>query len=736
MSVSRKEFIGLLGAGTGAMLLPSIGFANPGSGKISYKDLLPLPLNKKTIISYRYFLPWAPEWGDQKMADTRLEELVAFGHQAGISSFQFYVNTPKSSYYILPPNAESQAEWIKWMHDVVAPRIRQEGFGLELNFQQLLGANTGNTDVRPLYRWKQYMVDSNGETSKGTPCPEDKLYREDISKMLRDWSGLKPDILWIDDDFRLHNHSTRGMFCYCPGHLNKFATLTGTYYTREALLKEVLQPGKPSSLRNKWLDFLGSYMADFAKWIANEIHSVSPDTRVALMTSGTDIHSLEGRDWKNVLGNFAGKHKPLIRPTFGLYTGTGSSPKALSSGLKDIISQVQVVEQSLGENNCDFAPELENTRYTSWSKSSAHSTHSLIMGQLMGLPMITVAVNDLDGSPLSEEPGLVPLFRNARPRMEAIADLMLKLWPIQGIVSLSDKDVARMTQLGNKASYGDMAPSAKFENPIFDMGIPFNYMTAVDATKSEYPVLLEASSIWIANDEELKKILSRSAFVTSGAARMIIDRGFGSLLGIEIGEHHNNVIQSEEYEVDVLPNVDKIRVPHRGADWDEIQIKDTSAKVASYFLDFLGQKFIGTVVYKNNLGGRVVIYAQNSDMQSGLFGSHARMRWLHGVLSWLSDGNYQALPILPHHGISLLKKKNGSTFMYSFCNLGTDVLTEFKLRWKNADDVKSIKMLQREGSWKTVSFTIDKDKKDMNPIIKFDCDLGVMQWLVLVVRSV
>jgi len=123
--------------------------------------LLPLPSKRKTLISYRYFLPWAPEWGDQKMADTRLEELVAFGHEAGVTSFQFYVNTPKSSYYILPPNAESQAEWIKWMREVVAPRIRKEGFGLELNFQELLGANTGNTDLTVLYRWKQYMVDSN-----------------------------------------------------------------------------------------------------------------------------------------------------------------------------------------------------------------------------------------------------------------------------------------------------------------------------------------------------------------------------------------------------------------------------------------------------------------------------------------------------------------------------------------------------------------------------------------------
>ena len=148
--------------------------------------------------------------------------------------------------------------------------------------------------------------------------------------------------------------------------------------------------------------------------------------------------------------------------------------------------------------------------------------------------------------------------------MEAIADLELKSWPIQGIVSLSDKDAARMTHLADGATYTDMAPSARLENPIFDMGIPFNYMTAANATRSGYPVLLEASSVWKANDEELKRILSGSALITGGAARVIIDRGFGDFLGVEIGAHHTNTIQSEEYEDNVLPNVGKIRVPHRG----------------------------------------------------------------------------------------------------------------------------------------------------------------------------
>ena len=724
---TRKQFLGLLGAGAGALMVVD---NLSGKDSVPETNLLPAIKNRKTRISFRYFLPWAPAWGDQKFANQRLEELIAFAHEADIDSVQFFVNTFRHTYYALPVDVESQQPWIDWMRDTVAPRIRAEGLGFELNFQELLGATTSNTDMRSIYKWKQFMVDHYGNTSHGSPCPKDPVYRVEMAKMLRGWASTKPDILWIDDDFRLHNHSTDGMYCYCPLHLKKFAQLAGREYSREEILAAVLQPGPPSAFRNQWLDFLGDCMAELAQWISDNIHSQSPGTRVALMTSGTGIHSLEGRDWKKVLGNFAGQFKPLIRPTFGLYTGTTAPPKSASAGLTAIISQVQVVEQSLGPDNCDFAPELENTRYTTWAKSVAHSTHSLILGQLMGLPTVTAAVNDLDSSPISEEPTTVPLFRNARPRMEAIAALNLKSWPIHGLVALSDKDVARKTQLPPKADYYDMAPGSHLESVMAQMGIPLNYLTAARAAGSGQVIMLEAGTIWNASDDELKKLLSQSAFLTSGAARIACERGFSGMLGVKINRHRTQGIQSEEYLDNCLPGVTKIRVPHRGADWDEVEILNRQVVVASDFCDMLGEKHIGTALFKNSVGGRIAIYAQNSDMQAGLFGSHARRRWLHGVLTWLSDGQFKALPVIPQHGISLLKQ-GPAEWLYSFCNLGTDVLTSFSLCWQNAAAIKSIKCLQKDGRWLAQEFALAVPPGHISPEITLETSLNCYDWIVL-----
>ena len=102
----------MLGASAGAVMLP---------GELSGKDLaaettlLPVVKKRKTRVSFRYFLPWAPAWGDQKFADQRLEELVRFAHEADIDSVQFFVNTYRHSYYVLPVDVESQQAWIDWI---------------------------------------------------------------------------------------------------------------------------------------------------------------------------------------------------------------------------------------------------------------------------------------------------------------------------------------------------------------------------------------------------------------------------------------------------------------------------------------------------------------------------------------------------------------------------------------------------------------------------------------------
>jgi hypothetical protein len=215
---------------------------------------------------------------------------------------------------------------------------------------------------------------------------------------------------------------------------------------------------------------------------------------------------------------------------------------------------------------------------------------------------------------------------------------------------------------------------------------------------------------------------------------VVAKRGFAELIGVKINRHRNQGIQSEEYVEARLPGVKKIRVPHRGTDWDEVEILNPQVEVASYFCDMLGEKHIGTALFKNSSGGRVAIYAQNSDMQGGLFGSHARLRWLHGVLMWLSDGQFKALPVIPQHGLSLLKQGRGQ-WLYSFCNLGTDVLTIFNLHWQGADNIRSVFGLQPDGRWQRLKYSIATENDRYTLQFVLETNLNCYDWLVLWIKE-
>jgi len=165
-----------------------------------------------------------------------------------------------------------------------------------------------------------------------------------------------------------------------------------------------------------------------------------------------------------------------------------------------------------------------------------------------------------------------------------------------------------------------------------------------------------------------------------------------------------------------------------------LELADASAQVASWFCDLLGEKHIGTALYQNAQGGRVIVYAQNSDMQSGLFGSHARRRWLHGALLWLSQGRFPALPVIPQHGVSLLKQKPGQ-LLYSFCNLGTDVLTQFTLRWQNAANIRNLQCLQKNGTWQKLKFGVEPAADHCPPKIVVTTNLNCYDWLVLLFQE-
>ena len=180
----------------------------------------------RVYYNYRYFLPHAPAWGDAALCLRRLRELLTFCRQACVDAVQFFVNTRFGTYYMPPRGAEEQREWAQWMKADVAPALRRAGLSYQLNFQMLLGANSMDLDLRDQYDW-DFLVDQHGVEALGCACPLSPRFRTAMGAMLRLWADTQPEVIWIDDDFRMHNHglARHGLdfYCYCDLHLAAFA---------------------------------------------------------------------------------------------------------------------------------------------------------------------------------------------------------------------------------------------------------------------------------------------------------------------------------------------------------------------------------------------------------------------------------------------------------------------------------------------------------------------------------
>jgi len=692
-----------------------------------------LPADRVTY-NYRYFLPYAPEWGSDEFCGTRLRELLTYCDEAGIDAVQFFVNILPGTYYMPAHSAKEQERWADWMGSVVRPALEGIGVSYQLNFQCLLGHGTFGIDMRDEFDWG-YLVSHRGDEALGCPCPLDDRFRAEMGEMLHLWASTLPDVIWVDDDFRMHNHgqSDHGLdfYCYCKTHLSAFADRMGRAYTREEIVSEVLRPGEPSALRLDWNSFIADTMVDTAAWIRERVSSVSPDIRIALMTSSPDIHSIEGRDWKRTLTALSGEHPPMTRPMCGIYTGTTAPVKNFVCTYRYFDQSIATLDTTLGRGVAEYGPELENTRFTTWCKSVANSRFVLTLAQLVGCPQITLSINDLDGSPINEEPTSVSMLRDIRPRLETLAGMRLYDWRAMGAALVTDPESGRKARAWEGASYTDLGFNRCWDDLILQMGVPTRYVDCNGAAESGAVVFVDGATGWLLSDEQLRKALAGAVMVDGFGAAILQERGFGRYLGVKVVEKCTYGIHAEQYLDGVLPGVYSIRVPHRGYEWYEMEID--GGKLASEFIDPKNRRHVGSAVFENKLGGRVVVYASLGELIYGHFGSHARQRWLQGSIRWLSRYRFPALPQIPHHCLTVARS-SGSKMLLAIANLGTDALDGVRFRLGAGQPSKHFRVLQEDGTWSdrgsVEAVALETGEKD----ITIPGRIGVFEWLITVLE--
>lgn len=113
---------------------------------------------------------------------------------------------------------EQETIWLRLLCDVQAA-LAPEGVQLSVNhWHSLMHADLGKTlpQSQPFRR----MVDMDGREADLCVCPMCERWQTYFAGLYARYAALSPHILWVEDDFRLHNHDPlRWGGCFCPGRI-------------------------------------------------------------------------------------------------------------------------------------------------------------------------------------------------------------------------------------------------------------------------------------------------------------------------------------------------------------------------------------------------------------------------------------------------------------------------------------------------------------------------------------
>ena len=153
-------------------------------------------------------------------ADDKFQTLLDFCKKAQIDDIQFFLNMEELNQGHLSP--EETEKWLS-MIGRMKPEAEKNGFTVSLNpWTTVLHEDRGRT-LQPEQHLTT-MEDCRGNKAKAVACPLDKDFRSYIRCIYGMYAKLHFRIIWVEDDFRLHNHPPLEWGgCFCHLHQKEFS---------------------------------------------------------------------------------------------------------------------------------------------------------------------------------------------------------------------------------------------------------------------------------------------------------------------------------------------------------------------------------------------------------------------------------------------------------------------------------------------------------------------------------
>ncbi|MEM3449633.1 MAG: hypothetical protein QXU11_07780 [Thermoproteota archaeon] len=479
--------------------------------------------------------------------------------------------------------------------------LEEAGLSVSLNpWATVLHADRGRSF--PKDRDFSPMVSPSGIKAKATAsfaCPEWKKYICDLYGM---FAKLNFRILWIEDDFRYHNHEPLDWGGdFSPLMIERFEKRIGTKTNRESIVKNILKPGEPHAWRGEWLRTWNETQVEVAKSIRDAVRSNMPSESIlGLMSSRLEMHSIEGRDWTQLFAALSISGRVAHRPHFAGYSDGNGRDLAESSAMLDM-------QKSIRPPGTIVEPEIENFPFTRFSKSDSYTWIHMALAQLHGCDALLLDLFPFSGITPSDYPEIGSLLDLCRPSLDWIAENFPPTLRTQGvgIVWHTDSAMHIHTEIG--ASIDELRPKILSAARLLNQ-----FGIAIQMRRGRINALF-GNEAWAPSSEEIVSLLKGGLWLDAEAAAILQERGFGQLIGV----NHEGWWKREEFNYSMEEATDPACGLRKGFRMNSnlfsrvarIEPVPQAVEWTSVITAEGRRCGAALTVYENNLGGRVATSA-------------------------------------------------------------------------------------------------------------------------------
>ncbi len=656
---------------------------------------------------YRYILRYYIDPGFQE--EERIAELAEFCRSATVDEVMLFFNAEETC-----TGHYTMEELTRWL--AVAKKIKSAlagiGVDLSVNPWTTVAHEARGRTLKPGQNYT-LMTGQTGRDNGLTACPLDENWLRDLALLWGKVAGeLHPAAIWIEDDFRLHNHGEQLGFggCYCRKHLDEFARRSGVKLCREELIAGIWGSNSNLQWRRIWQEINHGAFLKAADTLRKAVTDASPETGMGLMAGGFDAASEEGRRWKELQKALTTANQPLsFRPTMSPYTETWP--------MRKIPCNARMTLSSF-ERPLKIYPELESgPRHGAYSMGTACAAWAMLESACFGAHGITANCYDMLGCGIAIDKRLGAAMDAVHPRLNALAELEIDDRKFIGArILISDRIGEYAPGNGVRtASY-----STEWGRVASILGFSAGFVQEI--TPADEPYLVNGNTLSAFSNEEIKLLLTRRVILDAKAVAELLKRGFGSEIGVSSAVEHRNIDVPYSYEeidcgdLTIYP----VKYPRLTAQRAAMSMTEFTPVAGAEILSrVLGGDhsyfFPGALFYENGGGGKIVSLAytvgdcgHDEWFYFGYFNIFRRI-FMQNIIRRIAPECHGAF--VENEPLRCYFSRLDKGLFAAALNSTTDTLDGVKMRLSNTW-VESAERLLPDGTWTAEGVTVTHDGGD------------------------